>query len=124
MNSGLDLTAPRPQVLTGTTLFPNECDREIADKIAKGSRPEWSSNNPSQKLVDALREHVEACWKQEPKERPTALEVLQTLLTLREGKQQEPMVPVEPPEDDDAMREWEQVGSTPELSTFGFRCGE
>ena len=110
--------------MTGTTLFPNECDREIADKIAKGSRPEWSSNNPSQKLVDALREHVEACWKQEPKERPTALEVLQTLLTLGEGKQQEPMVPVEPPEDDEAMREWEQAGSTSELSTFGFRCGE
>ena len=123
-NSGLDLTTPRPQALTGTTLFPNECDGEIANKITKGFRPEWPSNNPSQKLVDALREHVEACWNQEPDERPTALEVLQTLLTLGEVRQPELVVSVENPEDDEAMREWEQVGSTPELSTFSFRGGE
>ena len=110
--------------MTGTTLFPNECDGEIANKITKGFRPEWPSNNPSQKLVDALREHVEACWNQEPDERPTALEVLQTLLTLGEVRQPELVVSVENPEDDEAMREWEQVGSTPELSTFSFRGGE
>ena len=104
--------------MTSTTLFPNECDGEIADKITKGFRPEWPSSNPSQKLVDALREHVEACWKKEPGERPTALEVLQTLLTLGEGRRQELVVSGEDPEDDEAMREWEQVRSTPELSTL------
>ena len=84
------------------------------DKITTGLRPEWSSNNLSQKLVDALWEHIEACWNQEPKERPTALEVLQTLLALGEGGHHEPVVSVENSEDDVTERESEEVEDTPD----------
>ena len=91
------------------------------NKIATGLRPEWSSNSPSQKFADEL---IKACWYQEPKERPTAFEVLQSLLALGECGHQKPVVPVEKAEDDVAMGEWEQVGSTPELSAFGYHGGE
>ena len=113
------------QVLSGTTPFPNESDEEIVDKITRGLRPEWSSANPSQKLANALWEHIEACWNQEPKERPTAFEVLQTLLALGEDKYQVPVASVENAEDDPMVREWEQAEDTPDsmfcLSRDGLR---
>ena len=84
------------------------------DKITTGLRPEWSSNNLSQKLLDALWEHIEAFWNQEPKERPTVLEVLQTLLALGEGGHYEPVVSVENSEDDVTEREREEVEDTPD----------
>ena len=65
-----------------------------------GIRPEWPSNNPSQGLVDALWDQTEAYWHQEPKERPTASEVLETLLVL---------------DDSDVKAE------TPKPSMLGFR---
>ena len=113
------------QVLSGTTRFPNESDEEIVDKITRGLRPEWSSANPSQKLANALWEHIEACWNQEPKERPTAFEVLQTLLALGEDKYQVPVASVENAEDDPMVSEWEQAEDTPDsmfcLSRDGLR---
>jgi hypothetical protein len=85
-------------------------------RVATGLRPEWPSNNPSQGLVDALWEQIEACWSQEPKERPTASQVLQTLLALGETQHLEPEVPVEG-SDDETVKEWEQVEDDPD-STF------
>lgn len=73
------------QILSGTTPFPKESGDEIVKKVAIGLRPEWPSNHHSRGLVDVLREPIESCWNQEPGGRPSALEVLQTLLAL-EGK--------------------------------------
>ena len=86
--------------------------------MATGLRPEWPSNSPSQVLVDALREQVEACWGQELKERPTASEVLQTLLALDEDRPQEHQ---ESPKHDDT---WDYVEDKLEPGTFCFRHGE
>ena len=107
----------RPQVLSGTTPFPKESDEEIVGGVNIGLRPEWSPNGPIQKSVDEL---IEACWNQEPKERPTASSVLQTLLALGEEKPQAPMEPLKLPVDD----AWDYLEDTPEFSTFGFCGGE
>ena len=96
---------PRFQVLSGTTPFPNESDEEIADKVVTGLRPEWPSNNPSQKLVDVLWEHIESCWNQEPKERPTALSVLRALQELGGGEPPKPLGSMNGVEDDDFVHE-------------------
>jgi hypothetical protein len=105
-------------VLTGTTPFSDGSDEEIVKGVANGLRPKWPSNNPSQGLVNALREQIEACWGQELKERPAASDVLQTLLALDEDRPQERQ---EPPKHDDT---WEYVEDKPEPGTFGPRGGE
>ena len=112
---GFETTSyPRVQVLSGITPFPNESDEEIVGGVTKGMRPEWLPNNPPQKSVDVL---IEACWNQEPKERPTASSVLQALLALGEERPQEPL---KYPEDET----WDYVEDTLERGTLGFCCGE
>ena len=105
------------QVLSGITPFTNESDEEIVGGVTKGVRPEWLPSNPLQKSVDAL---IEACWNQEPKERPTASNVLQTLLALGEERPQEPQEPLKYPEDET----WDYVEDTLGPGMFGFCCGE
>ena len=100
--------------MSGIIPFPNGSDEEVVDEVAEGLRPEWLSNSLSQELVDTLREHIEACWNQEPKERPTASKVLQTLLALGNGGNRESVVSVENAEDEVTETEWEQVEDTPD----------
>ena len=90
--------------MAGTAPFPNESDKEIAEKVAGGLRPEWPANNPSQRLVDELREQIMACWNQEPNQRPTAPKIL---LVLDEVEQREPVASVEDSDDEVMMREWD-----------------
>jgi len=54
-----------------------------------GCRPEWPSNNPSQGLVDALWDQIEAYWHDDPRQRPAALTVLQFLQRLSQERTQE-----------------------------------
>ena len=100
--------------MTDTTPFLGESEEEIAKGVVNGLRPEWPSDSSSQGLVDALRKLVEACWGQELKERPTASEVLQTMLTLNKER---PQGRQESPELDYT---WDYVEDTSEPSTFGF----
>ena len=111
--------SPQTQILTGTTPFSNESDEEIINRVAAGIRPEWPSNNPPQGLADALWEQIKACWKQDPKERPTASNVLETLLALDGGAyHREPSVSMGDPDDEATIAEWEHVEDGPEEGTF------
>lgn len=58
-------------------------------RVVAGLRPEWPSDNPPQGLVDELREPVEACWNQEPNDRPTAFMVLQSLQARSKASEME-----------------------------------
>ena len=109
---------PSPQVLSGTTPFPDESDEVIMDKVTAGLRPTWPSN-PSRWLVGKLWEQIEVCWQQEPNGRPTSFEVLQTLLALSEAQHQErAALSVE---DEALMWEWEHIKDNPEKSAFFCR---
>ena len=107
-----------PQVLSGTAPFPNESDEEVLDRVSKGLRPGRPSNPPKW-LADGLWGQIEACWKQEPNERPTASEVLQTLSALSEAQNQgrSPVV-AEDPYDEALMLGWEYVKGGPEEGGF------
>ena len=111
---------PSLQVLSGTDPFPDESDEEIPDIVAAGARPGWPLDPPNF-LVDELREQVEACWNQEPNKRPTAFEVLQTLVTLGEARRQEFVISVEDSDDEGTIGDWEYVwdgsGNGPKEST-------
>ena len=102
--------------MSGTTPFHNEGDDEIADKVTTGVRPEWPSNNPSQELVDGLWEQIEACWSQEPNERPTASKALLTLMALAEARRQG----AEVSEVDVMRRGWERVENVPDGAFWAF----
>lgn len=118
--------------MTGTTLFPNESDEEIVDRVTTGFRPEWPSNNLTRRLTGALWEQIKACWNQEPKERPTAPNVLETLLALGKTYRHEPVASVDDPDGRAIIREWKFVedftvdstfiwlGVTPGLTSFWF----
>jgi len=88
------------------------------DRVTAGLRPEWPSNSPPQGLADALWEQIKACWKQEPKERPAASDVLETLLALGETYHHEPVVSVDDLDDEAMVEEWEYVEDGPEEGTF------
>ena len=89
------------------------------NRVATGLRPEWPSSNPPQGLADALWQQIEACWRQEPKERPTASNVLAALLALGGGTYHyEPPVSVGGPDDEAAIGEWEHIEDGPEEGTF------
>ena len=70
--------------MTGTAPFQNKSDEEIAIKVPTGLRPGWPSGNPPQGLTGALWEHINACWNQVPKERPTISKLVETLSILGE----------------------------------------
>ncbi|KAF9643599.1 kinase-like protein [Thelephora ganbajun] len=86
------------EILTGAIPFASASDEEIVGRVTMRLRPEWPSDNPSQGLVDALRDQVEACWSHDPEQRPTALMVLQSLQALSRKRSQESQ---EPPEQTD-----------------------
>ena len=115
-----------PQTLTGTTPFPNESDEKIADKIAMGVRPGWPPNNPWEWTVSELWGQIEACWNQEPNGRPTALEVLQTLVTLGAARRREFAISAEDFGDEAMIGDWENAGdgseNGPEESTSLVGC--
>jgi len=90
------------------------------ETINIGLRPEWPPGAPPQGLGDAIWQQVEACWSQEPEDRPTTLEVLQALQKLSEERPQVSQEPREPSSDDT----WDYVEDALEPSTFEFRGGE
>ena len=75
-----------------------------------GQRPKWPSNDPPQGFIGALWEQIETCWKQKPKERPTASNVLEALLAFGEAHQREPVTSVGDQDDDAMVEEWDHVG--------------
>jgi len=88
------------------------------NRVAAGLRPELPYNNPPQGLADALWEQIKACWRQEPEERPTAPNVLETLLTLGETYHHEPVISTGESDDETTIAEWEHVEDGPEEGTF------
>ena len=107
--------------MTGTTPFLSESDDEIVDKVATGLRPEWPSGNPPQGLSDAVWEQVKTCWKQELKERPTASDVLETLVALGETYHHGPVVSAGDAEEEAMAKGWEYIEDGPEEGAFvGF----
>ena len=107
--------SPRTQILTDIAPFSNESDKEIVNRVTTGLRPEWPPNNLSQELVDELREQVEACWNNEPSERPTAHELL---ALFGEAEHRRPVVSVEDSEDGTVVRERGCSEDSSEKSTF------
>ena len=91
-------------------------------RVAIGLRPEWPSNNPSQELVDALWDPIEAYWHQEPKERPIAPDVLETLRALSEAQCHTSVVSEDDPDDKAMILEWENIEDGPEDGML-FRLG-
>ena len=85
-----------------------------------GLRPEWPFVNPPQGLAGALWEQIKSCWNQEPKERPTASRVLETLVVLGETypDHHEPVVSVGDPDDEAMIEEWDHVNDGFEEGTF------
>ena len=97
------------QVLSGTDPFPEDSDEVILDRITAGVRPGWPLD-PSKLLADELRELIEACWNQEPNERPTVSKVLQILTKLGGAQNKEQATTfMEDPDDDVLMRGWEHI---------------
>ena len=88
------------------------------DRVTTGLRPEWPSKKNPQGLTNALWEQIKACWKQEPKGRPTASDVLETLLALGETYHHEPVVSVGDSADEAMVGDWEHVEDDPEEGTF------
>jgi hypothetical protein len=116
--------------LTGTTPFPNASDEEIVAGVGMGYRPDYPYKIPSQGLVDELWDQIEACWHDDPEQRPAALTVLQFLQGLNQERTQEetqefrelqeskePQEPLERDDDDDA---WECIEYSPEPRACGF----
>jgi hypothetical protein len=72
--------------------------------------------------VDALWDQIEACWHDDPEQRPSAFTVLQFLQGLSEER-----IPQEEPQefleltDDEA---WDCIEDAPELRTFSFSGSE
>ena len=54
-----------------------------------GLRPEWLFDDPSRASVDVIWEQIRACWSHDPRERPAALTVFQSLNALVHGASQE-----------------------------------
>ena len=117
--------------MTGTTPFPNASDEEIVASITMGHRPECPSNNPSQGLVDALWDQIEACWHDDPEQRPSALTMLQFLRGLIQERTQEESQEFQEPHEnlgthelleqtDDEAWDYIQVEGTPEPRKFFF----
>ena len=82
------------------------------DRVTTGLRPKWPSNNPLQGLADVLWGQIKACWKQEPKERPTAPNVLETLLALGETQHHKSVVSVNDTDDETMIGELKYVEGT------------
>jgi serine/threonine protein kinase len=70
----------KPQVLAGIAPFSHADDEDIWDEDMLG--PEPPSDGPSEELVDELWELSEVCCSQDPRERPRAKKVLETLEAL------------------------------------------
>ena len=87
-----------------------------------GLRPEWPFVDPPQGLAGALWEQIKSCWNQEPKERPTASKVLETLVVLGEAYHyhHEPVVSVGGPGGEAVVGGWDRVRDGLEEGTF---CG-
>ena len=103
--------SPR-QIFSGTAAFAKESDEEVVQIVNIGMRPEWPPEAVSKGLGDAIWQQVEACWSQEPEDRPTALVVLQALQRLSEEWPQVSQEPREPSSDDT----WDYVTDGPEGS--------
>lgn len=109
--------------------------------VTMGHRPECPFNDPSQGLSDLLWDQIEACWHDDPEQRPAALAVLQFLQSLnRDGtleeprefqepqEYQEPQSPQEPHKFQEPQEllelldesSWDDIGNAPELRAFGF----
>ena len=101
--------------MTGITPFPNECDKEVVDKVIAGTRPERPSNDLSHGMSDKSWDQIAACWDGEPNKRPTALEIL---LALGGLEHREPPVLVENSDDEVMMTGWDLVEGDPEESTL------
>ncbi|KAF9789355.1 kinase-like domain-containing protein [Thelephora terrestris] len=77
------------EILTGTAPLEDASDEVVLKEVITGLRPEWPSDDPSQALIDALRNQVEACWCYDPEERPTALMALQSLQAFAQERDKE-----------------------------------
>jgi hypothetical protein len=75
--------------LTGIAPLEAASDEVILKEVITGLRPEWPSDDPSQALIDALRNQVEACWCYDPEERPSAHMALQFLQAFAQERDQE-----------------------------------
>ena len=64
------------EVFTGEIPFDKWVDRAVASLILEGSRPEMPEDAQTVGLTSEMWEIIEACWQQDPEERPTTEEVM------------------------------------------------
>ena len=63
------------EVFTGKIPFEKQENEAVAFLILEGSRPEMPENAQAVGLTSEMWEIIEACWQQDPVERPTTDEV-------------------------------------------------
>ena len=67
------------EVFTGKIPFEEERNEAIALRISRGGRPRMPENPQAIGLTNEMRELIDSCWQQDPKERPTMDEVVRRL---------------------------------------------
>ena len=73
------------EVFTGKIPFEEQKNEAIVLHILKGARPAMPENAHEVGLTVDMWELLESCWQQNPKNRPTAGEVVKRLQELVEG---------------------------------------
>ena len=71
------------EVFTGKLPFEEQKDEAIAHHISQGARPAMPENAHGAGLSVGMWELMESCWKQNPKNRPTAGEVVRRLELMK-----------------------------------------
>ena len=122
----------RPQILTGTNPFSDASDEDIVTGVKMGYRPDCPYHSPSQELLIALWDQIEACWHDDPEQRPAALTVLQFLQCLDQERTkkepQEPQILEESREPQEQFEfaddnEWDYIKDSPEIPSAFFFYG-
>ena len=67
------------EVLSGSTPFATDNSFAVLRRVLEGERPRKPEGDAARLFTDSIWDGVERCWKDQPKERASARDVLQCL---------------------------------------------